>query len=393
MKKYPKGINENNFHFIRHETEPWTLIVPIHQAVEWHGKMVWYRSRVEHDDGRIVSMGFPKFFNLGERQDDKGAVRRACEKDGQIRYTDKRDGSLIIRSVFDGKVIVRTRGSFSIGLDKKCEEQLFECAPKNFLDSSWGANYSILYEFTSPDNTIVVPYKSPNLTCLGAVHHEYDPILLSSTETSALFPDAAIDWVNWTEATVDSIQDIIDLVEMYAGMPSDNPEERHVERHPEGIVLEIGGRRVKVKNSDYLNKHRLKYYLKDKELRYLCLQHGIQTSDQFDELTQVLKVDWEVAQVLQERFEQYVAELSACKNKLAEWKVYDLSTVSRKEIAQKYQKHPDFALIMILMDNNVRKLHMWVMRNLQLPVQASEDASLKFTNEISEKLSEMGFMI
>lgn len=379
---YPKGVTETNFHFIRHESEPWTLIVPIHQAVEWHKPMLWYRSRIEHDDGRIVSMGFPKFFNLGERQTDQALVKSACENKEPVYYSDKRDGSLLIRSVFDGQLIVRTRGSFSVGLDEVCQRQIKECAPKNFYDPQYGEGISFLYEFTSPDNSIVVPYEKPALTLIGAVDHRYEPRIMTTQEflheASCLGPSATNPEVS---RFFNSIEDLIAWVN------------NQITLYPEGVVLRVGSQLVKLKNSDYLNKHRLKYYMKDKELRYICIQNNLQTSEQFAELPSMLQVDWEIAQVLEERYQQYVAEIEQLLRQFQKARQLAGKAKTKKQAAATYKGHKLFNLIMSIMDGSPKKAHKWVLRQLGLPLHTNVGAECRFTDEISDRLTQMGFEI
>lgn len=134
-----------------------------------------FRSRVETADGRTVSQGFKKFFNLGTGPEwmQIGAedVLKAIERRDAIA-TLKLDGSLLIRSIYRGKVMLRTRGSFTYEhLDNAAEMDLFEDLYPRLFDPALYPEVSLLLEWVSPNNVIVLKYPEAKLTLIGGVYH------------------------------------------------------------------------------------------------------------------------------------------------------------------------------------------------------------------------------
>jgi hypothetical protein len=125
----------------------------------------------------VVSQGFGKFFNLGEGPDGLritiNDIIHACENNHAVA-TVKIDGSLLIRSVYQNKVTLRTRGSFGY---EQCEnaheiEEFKMKYPKLFDPSIYPDSY-LLFEWTSPENQIVMRYSEPDITLVGEVTNDF----------------------------------------------------------------------------------------------------------------------------------------------------------------------------------------------------------------------------
>ncbi len=134
------------------------LITPSFEKHKWTPSELHLRSLLCTPDGKICSSGFQKFKNLGEDPEVDLLVKQSI-LEGKSWFTSKMDGSLVIRSVINGKVHFRTRGSHTLGegfigpIMKMVQERY----PK-LLDPNLDARYSILFEYTSPENKIVVDY-------------------------------------------------------------------------------------------------------------------------------------------------------------------------------------------------------------------------------------------
>jgi T4 RnlA family RNA ligase len=129
------------------------------------------RSVVVNYDGEVISAGFPKFTNWGENPDNFPVPNslRNCT------IMEKLDGSLLIVSKYKGQYILRTRGTVDAStLANGHELELFK---EKFLKSlthdtpdTW--NVSILFEWVSPINKIVLNYgDEPDWYVVGIVHH------------------------------------------------------------------------------------------------------------------------------------------------------------------------------------------------------------------------------
>lgn len=353
------NINTDNFNMVRHATEPWTLFIPVHQALQWHDDMLWYRSRIQHDNGDIVSMGFPKFFNLGEREIDHQLLTSVCNPNTRgslVQYSNKRDGSLIIRSNYGGKIIIRTRGSFDIGLPDICKEELKNLYTKSMLDPSQGQEISFLYEYTSPNNQIIVPYDKPQLVCVGAINHAYRPYVMTASEVQSQYPDMAQEFNAVEFFSFDSIHDLLEWVE------------NKIDVHPEGIVVRINSRLIKLKNSDYLRKHYLSYSLPDKTFHARCLENSLFDENQFDQLQRIFDADYETSLCLKPRYNEYCNILRNIQESFYKAKILldAIKNKSRKEIALLYKGHELFNIIMMILDKNTNKLNILICRQFNL---------------------------
>lgn len=322
---YPTGIDKDNFLFIRHDSEPWTLINPIHQGVHWTKDMLWYRSRVQADNGDIVSMGFPKFRNLGENEDDRQVVEAVVKTGSPVEYSEKLDGSLLIRSVYNGKIILRSRGSFGLGFVQEARDEITRIIAEQMPelnDPMFGAGMSFLFEYVSPLNQIVLKNTAARIVCIGAVQHDLLHVW-SPIEVQSKFPE-----LNWDFNLVQygyfaNIPDLIDWVEKNT-------------LGQEGIVVRVGTTLVKVKNSDYLRKHRLKFYITDVDLAYTCLRHNLLKHEDFDHLAAVFDVDFETLEVLREKFSAFVEKFAAVLTEFQGWKDFVASRIhlDKKAFAQ-----------------------------------------------------------
>jgi hypothetical protein len=157
------------------------LIQPQHIGTKWTQDNKHMRSVVVNYEGEVISAGFPKFTNWGENPDHFPVPTslRNCT------VMEKLDGSLLIVSRYKGQYILRTRGTVDASvLANGHELELFK---EKFLKSlthdtpdTW--NVSILFEWVSPINKIVLNYgDEPDWYVVGLVHHS-DYSLYSQSE-------------------------------------------------------------------------------------------------------------------------------------------------------------------------------------------------------------------
>jgi len=248
------------------------LITPSHSAAvgnaAWSRDNLWWRSRVETVKGELVSQGFGKFFNLGMGPLDLNIgladVAKAVDR-GDALATLKLDGSLLIRSVYKGKVILRTRGSFTYEhLDNAFEMEEFKRKYPLLFDPIFAYNYSLLLEWVSPNNVIVIKYPEPELVIVGAVDHR----TMSYVRAEELKAFAEM-----TDMTDMKMVDFFPLTkkgweDLYANLDSNHEVEGYV------IRLNNEQRLVKVKCAPYLTKHSLKSRLDSETLADMYFQYG-----------------------------------------------------------------------------------------------------------------------
>jgi hypothetical protein len=237
------------------------LIVPSHEGAvgnaPWTTETVKYRSRIETLTGEPVSLGFRKFFNLETGPDELKVtgpdVLRYIEHQDALA-TLKIDGSLLIRSNYKGKVILRTRGSFGYEfLDNADEMELFKEKYPILFDPTALENISLLFEWTSPKNVIVLKYPEPQLTLIGGVFNKTGNYLpMKGLEALSRLTKVPI--VKWFKLDKDGWEYL--------------QSELATNSEVEGWVLRLGHEQilVKVKCQPYLTKHALKSTLTTEKL-------------------------------------------------------------------------------------------------------------------------------
>lgn len=184
------------------------------------------RGLIVDGGGEIVARPYPKFHNLAEHD---GERLPAIDPDTPCVTYDKLDGSLLIMSTHEGGEVLATRGSFQSGQAKWAHEWLAANLP-NWKPSE-GLTY--LFEVIYRENQIVVPYDYEGLVLLGC------------HETGSMVPVADHGWPG-RAAEVLPPTTIGDA----AAMPP--------RLNAEGVVCVTDtGLRVKIKQSDYVAKHRV----------------------------------------------------------------------------------------------------------------------------------------
>ena len=145
------------------------LTIPAKDKWTWSPSERHKRSLVEDAaTGEVLSRGFPKFHNLGEVPEEDAETERAFAE-GRVVLREKLDGSLIIRDVVDGRVCWRTRGALGLGEFEGRVMALVDAGPAWLASPRSYTAESVLFEYTSPDNRIVVRYPRPALTLLARV--------------------------------------------------------------------------------------------------------------------------------------------------------------------------------------------------------------------------------
>lgn len=122
-------------------------------------------------DGNVIARPFHKFFNVGEKEQQN-------EIDWQKPHIilDKLDGSFVHPALIDDKLVFMTR----MGITEQAKQAL-ACASQGILDFCYElmkSKITPLFEYTAPDNRIVIKYDTTSITLLAARHFnsgEYVP--------------------------------------------------------------------------------------------------------------------------------------------------------------------------------------------------------------------------
>ena len=218
------------------------LIQPQHIGTQWRQDNKHLRSVVVNYDGEVISAGFPKFTNWGENPDHFPVPTslRNCT------IMEKLDGSLLIVSKYKGQYILRTRGTVDASTMANGHElELFKSTILNKLhDNNDTWNYSVLFEWLSPINKIVLSYGDESIWKLvGFVDHSdyslatQDMLDLMAKKYDLLRPEIY---------TFTDISDMLQIVDKW--------------QDREGVCLYSKNDQAihKIKSANYLIKHRFK---------------------------------------------------------------------------------------------------------------------------------------
>ena len=146
------------------------LIQPQHFGTQWRKDNKHLRSVVVNYEGEVISAGFPKFTNWGENPEHFPVPTSL----NNCNVVEKLDGSLLIVSKYKGNYILRTRGTvdaytLSNGYELDIFKEKILSKLHNDVDT-W--NYSVLFEWVSPVNKIVLNYgDEPDWHLVGFVNH------------------------------------------------------------------------------------------------------------------------------------------------------------------------------------------------------------------------------
>jgi hypothetical protein len=188
-------INNENFNVVagRIAGDEVFLVTPKGIGAKFTKDDLIFRSSVWTKDGKPVSLSLKKFFNLGERPDiyDASEDLRFCE------IIEKIDGSLLCVSKYKGETIIRTRGTLSaFGMPNAADISALQLRyPKAFEMAAYPSgtcDYSLIFEWYSPSNKIVISYgDEPELFLIGCVSHE-DYSLYTQSQLDAIAAELGV---------------------------------------------------------------------------------------------------------------------------------------------------------------------------------------------------------
>jgi hypothetical protein len=305
-------------------------------AVSWTEENKKYRSAIINSENEIISMGFRKFMNWGEKPDFE-----PFDVNQKISFVRKIDGSLLIVSRYKGEWIIRTRGTVS-AFDHETGAELPELMKKyhRFFraieeDPYSTSSHSYLFEWTTPNNIIVVPETSePDLCLIGIVKNS------TGTYVSQWVLDTFAQSYGLRRPEVYSYESVEECL-------------KDVEQWPkyEGIVMysEDGQILKKVKAEMYKIRHRMRSNFSSyKNLVEFYFQIGkpLDVQDFSKAIEDIM--DYEVASIVYNSLYEIVNHYQLIQRTMLECEslVDSVMHLSRKEMAtvfmEKYGKSPAF---------------------------------------------------
>lgn len=295
------------------------LYTPSIQGDLWNKDNLFYRSLILDEHDKVVSVGWPKFFNYTEQPH---LYPNPLDFNDWV-IEEKLDGSLIIVSKYKGELVIRTRGVIS-AFDHETGDELQKLLDRNpnINNNEWvdSENFSLLFEHITPNNRIVLQYDNPELLLIGAIRHDDFKISKKSELDDIAFK---IGVNRPRQYKFDSIQKIIELCETLQNF--------------EGYVLSYNNNqnRVKLKTSSYLKLHSFKSNATIKNILELYAEQEFPTFKKFKKYI-LNQFDWECWQMVESMVEKIVEiknELDISIDKVDTF-VKDHKNLNDKDFAQ-----------------------------------------------------------
>lgn len=306
----------------------------------------------DKETGNIIGRPLHKFFNLGERED---TLKNNVNFADIFSIWDKIDGTMISLHRVKGNLAVKTKKSFLSNEAKRATQFLSKPENQNILKfcNELVDEFTPVFEFTDPENTIVIshkkmdvvllhvrhiktgsyiPYNDPELTALV---EKYDvkrlsPLLLKQTEKGLL--------------DIDSVLEDLKVVE---GI--------------EGYVMQFNdGRMIKIKSDWYNVQHRAEAGLRERDVVKMFLDgtlddvKGALKTDGYD-ITKIESIESKVLSELNE-METYISE------KVNVLKGLDMKTAAFK-VNNEIPRHPLNGFILISLRGREPDLMTYFERN------------------------------
>jgi RNA ligase len=268
--------------------------------------------------GECICACFPKFFNVGERDDTQPDL----VKDSIVEVFEKRDGSMITPVMINNKLYWKTKKSFCSDVANLAQSLVSETVDM-FAKECIQRGYTPIFEFTHPDNRIVLDYgNQPNFTLIAARNMASGDFLgwlhLEHLAEEFHIPMVKAYSKTWTELTYD--------IENAVGI--------------EGYVLVLeDGRRVKLKTKWYMDLHHTMTELRERDVVEAVLNETV------DDMKSLLTSQGKDLTPIEE-IERYVAEELTTLQKQVNYIVWSNSGKTVKEVALEMKDHPLFSLIM-----------------------------------------------
>lgn len=257
--------------------------------------------------GELIARPLHKFFNIGESRCDFEDTTSE-----EVVFYEKLDGSMIHPCWVNGTLQIHTRKG-----DTDVSQKVWQYLNSDvrtmerfrlFSEVCRNLDITPIFEFTSPDNRIVVEYDRPQITVI-AIRKNVTGQYITVRHARSLTALPIVDKIR-----IGDFKSAKDFVEAQGNF--------------EGVVVHSGGMMAKIKNSDYVLKHRTLDGLRfEKDVLKLCLDEGV------DDVYNIL------SETLQKKLTEYETLVSLKRLKVRE-SVQEITTKileiyeTRKEMAQ-----------------------------------------------------------
>ena len=327
------------------------LINP-HVDARWNNNNLFYRSLITDKEGNVLSSGWPKFFNYGEKPE----CYPNPEHYNDWSLCDKIDGSLLIADYVNEQFSMRTRGTASYVTQENAKD--FELLPQkhpkvvDFLKEN--SHLSLLFEIVTPNNVIVVRNNQIDFYLIGAIDKNKMNVVSSSDLTDIwrkIGPISMPQFYNFLDTN--DLSKIAENIKYWKGK--------------EGIVISYNNNqnRIKIKSDWYLFIHRVKSQLSStKNLIEFYADNEMPSCEDFYKLIET-EFDFEIAIQLKEEIEK-ICEAGEKAKKYIDHileVLHDIRKVeTRKEqaemIKRNFQENSSFAFS--ILDSKIITKEQWI---------------------------------
>lgn len=288
----------------------------------------------EKETGKLISRPFEKFFNLGEND---WTTLNNFIPNGYVDVRVKRDGSMLTPVLINNKIHWKTKKSFYSdvailaakhaetinGFNEWCELMCFH-------------NLTPIFEFTSPDNRVVIDYGAePKFTLLAIRDNDTGEYMNINSYTSPLNHINVIEKINVNT----DIETFISTIKDMKGV--------------EGFVItmqdRIYGNRVKfkVKTQWYSDNHRVMTDLRERDVAAAVLNESV---DDMKALAAANGHDIHLLEAIEKRVTDTLQNIIEETTKLSN---LINSCATRKDAAMLYKNDKYFSLSIKLSNGSV----------------------------------------
>lgn len=185
-------------------------------------------------EGRLIARPFHKFFNLGEKRPPE-----AEPWDQAHVVLDKLDGAMVHPAMVGGEMVFMTRMGRSA--QARAAEAVASPGVLALCRDMLGAGFTPIFEFTGPDNRVVVAYGVPALTLL-AIRHTRTGVYMAMHEIATVAARHDV----YVVASLGSVEDPMRYWAQARALQG-------VEGH---VIAFADGHRVKAKADAYVLRHK-----------------------------------------------------------------------------------------------------------------------------------------
>lgn len=274
----------------------------------------------DKETGNIIGRPLHKFFNLGERED---TLKNNVNFSDIFSIWDKIDGTMISLHRVNGNLAVKTKKSFLSNEAKRATQFLSKPENQNILKfcNELVDEFTPVFEFTDPENTIVISHKKMDVVLLHVRHIKTgsyipynDPDLTALVEKYNVKRLSPLNLKQTEKGTLD-----IDSV----------LEDLKVIEDIEGYVMQFNdGRMIKIKSDWYNAQHRAEAGLRERDVVKMFLDGTL------DDVKGALKTDGYDITKLESIESNVLAELNKMETYITE-KVELLKGLDMKSAALK----------------------------------------------------------